>query len=174
MSNLSIRTNIFATFRPEFRLIWVVLGALVIGILAFCAYHFFATRELREMVAAPNGEMEWLRQEYHLSDAQFKKIETLHSAYVPICNEMCSRIAAANAKLDRLVSDSKEITPELQNAIQEDGVVQGECRKQMLAHIYQVSAQMSPAEGERYLRMMKARIIQPGLASDTAVRAGTE
>ena len=52
--------------------------------------------------------------------------------------------------------------------------VQGDCRKEMLAHIYRVSAQMNPADGERYLSLMKSRIIQPGLSSDTAVRAATE
>jgi hypothetical protein len=43
-----------------------------------------------------------------------------------------------------------------------------------LAHIYQVSAQMNPAEGQRYLRMMKSRVIEPALSSDTAVRAATK
>jgi len=44
----------------------------------------------------------------------------------------------------------------------------------MLAQIYRVSMQMNPADGERYLRLMKSRVIQPGLSSDTAVRAATE
>jgi hypothetical protein len=160
--------------RPEFWLIFIVIGALAAGVIGFYGSNFFATRELREMAAAPNGEMEWLRLKFHLSDSQFKKIETLHSAYVPVCDEMCRRIVEANSKLDRLVSENKEVTPELQDAIREAGAVQQECRKQMLAHFYRVSAQMDLAEGQRYLGLMKSRVIQPGLSSDTAVRAVTE
>jgi hypothetical protein len=44
----------------------------------------------------------------------------------------------------------------------------------MLAHVYQVSAQMNPADGQNYLRLMKSRVIQPALSSDTAIRAATE
>jgi hypothetical protein len=126
------------------------------------------------MAAAPNGELQWLRREFHLSDAQSKNIESLQTAYAPVCNEMCRRIMEANAKVDQLVSDSREVTPELEAAIREAGIVQQDCRTQMLAHIYRVSAQMNPAEGQRYLRMMKSRVIQPALQSDTAIRAAAE
>ena len=126
------------------------------------------------MATARNGELEWLRREFHLSDAQFKEIETLQSAYTPVCNEMCRRIAEANSKLDRLVSENHKVTPELDAAIQEAGFVQEDCRTQMLAHIYQVSTKMNPADGQSYLRLMKSRVIQPALSSDTAVRAATQ
>ena len=86
---------------------------------------------------------------------------------------MCRRIMEANSKLDRLVSESKEVTP-AEGAIAEVSGVQEDCRKQMSAHIYEVSQQMAPAEGQRYPRSMKSRVIQPGLASDIAVRATTE
>ena len=47
--------------------------------------------------------------------------------------------------------------------------VQQECRQSMLAHIYEISEQMDPSSAEQYLKMMKQRIIQPGLPSNTAV-----
>jgi uncharacterized protein YaaN involved in tellurite resistance len=87
---------------------------------------------------------------------------------------MCRRITDANSKLDRLVSENRGVTPELEAAIREAGLVQEECQQQMLAHIYQVSAQMNPADAQNYLRLMKSRVIQPALSSDTAVRATTE
>jgi hypothetical protein len=155
-------------------LIFILLGAFAVGLIAFYACNFLGTRELRDMAAAPNGELQWLRREFHLSDAQSKNIESLQTAYAPVCNEMCRRIMEANAKVDQLVSDSREVTPELEAAIREAGIVQQDCRTQMLAHIYRVSAQMNPAEGQRYLRMMKSRVIQPALQSDTAIRAAAE
>ena len=155
-------------------LIFMLVGAFAVGLIAFYACNFLGTRELRDMAQAPNGEMQWLRREFHLSDAQFKNIGSLQTAYAPVCNEMCRRIMEANSKVDQLVSDSREVTPELEAAIREAGIVQQDCRTQMLAHIYRVSAQMNPAEGQRYLRMMKSRVIQPALQSDTAIRAAAE
>jgi hypothetical protein len=155
-------------------LLFTLIGTLAAGVVAFCGINFFGTRDLREMTKAPNGELEWLRREFHLGDAQFKKIEALQSAYTPVCDEMCRRIMETNSKLDRLVSANREVTPELEAAIREAGSVQEDCHKQMLAHVYQVSAQMNLADGQNYLRLMKSRIIQPALSSDTAVRAATE
>jgi hypothetical protein len=155
-------------------LVLILVGALAVGLLAFYACNFLATREIRDMTQAPNGELQWLRREFHLSDAQFKRIANLQSDYAPVCNEMCRRIMKANSKVDRLVSENRDVTPELEAAIREAGIVQQDCRKQTLAHIYRVSGQMDPAEGQRYLRMMKSRVIEPGLPSDTAVRAATE
>jgi hypothetical protein len=174
MSNPSTPTTISERIRPGYWLLFAAIGALAAAVITFCGINFFGTRDLREMAKAPNGELEWLRQEFHLSDAQFQKIEALQSAYTPVCNEMCRRIADANSKLDRLVSENTEVTPDLQAAIREAGLVQEECHQHMLAHIYRVSAQMNPADGQNYLRLMKSRVIQPALSSDTAVRAATE
>jgi len=174
MSNPSTPTSISERFRPEHWLLFALIGALAAGVIAFYGCNFFATRDLREMAAAPNGGLEWLQREFHLSGGQFQKIEALQSAYAPVCNEMCRKIMEANSKLDRLVSENRGVTPELAAAIREAGLVQEECHQQMLAHIYQVSAQMNPADAQNYLRLMKSRVIQPALSSDTAVRATTE
>ena len=174
MSNLLIPTSNSERIRPGYWLVFAIVGACAAAAITFGGINFFATRDLRQMAAAPNGELEWLRQEFHLSDTQFKSIADLQSAYVPVCNEMCQRIMEANSKLDRLLSENREITPEVEAAIKEAGLVQYDCRKQMLAHIYRVGAQMNPADGQRYLRLMRSRVIEPGLTSDTAVRAATE
>jgi hypothetical protein len=174
MSNLSIPTSTSDRIKPEYWLALILIMALAIGAIAFYTCNFFATRELREMTQTPNGGLQWLRREFHLTDTQFKNIEDMQTAYAPVCNEMCGRIMDANSKVDRLVSENREVTPELEAAIRESVVVQQDCRTQTLAHIYRVSAQMSSAEGQRYLRMMKSRIIEPGLSSDTAIKAGTQ
>jgi hypothetical protein len=174
MSNPSIPTSISERFRPGYWLLFAVVGAFAAAAITFCGINFFATRDLRLVAAAPNGELEWLRREFHLTNGQFTKIGTLQSAYAPVCDEMCRRIMEANSKLDRLASESRKLTPQLEAAIRETGAVQEDCRKQMLAHIYEISAQMDPAEGQRYLRLMKSRVIRPGLSSDTAIRSASE
>jgi outer membrane murein-binding lipoprotein Lpp len=133
-------------------------------------YYQGATAPARAMLSRPEGELEWLRQEFHLSDAQVANVKALHAAYVPKCDEMCRKIMEANAQLDELVSKGNRLSPEIAAAFDRAMAVQANCRKQMLAHIYEVSAQMDPAEGRRYFELMKRRVIQPGLSSDTAVR----
>ena len=174
MSNPSTPTSISERTRIRYWLLFTAIGAFAAAVSAFCEIHFFATRDLRQMAAAPNSELEWLRHEFHLSDAQFRKIADLQSEYAPVCGEMCQRIMEANTRLDRLLSENREVTPAVEAAIREAGSVQDDCRKQMLAHIYRVGAQMNPADGQRYLRLMRARVIEPGLTSDTAVRGVTE
>ena len=50
--------------------------------------------------------------------------------------------------MDALLRDSAEI--------------QLQCRREMLALIYAVADAMSPAEGERYIALMKPQVLQPG------------
>jgi hypothetical protein len=76
---------------------------------------------------------------------------------------MCQRIMKANAALDAAISRNKRVTPEVQQAMDEVARVQQDCRESMLTHVYEVSAQMDPGSAERYLQMVKQRIIQPGL-----------
>src|SRR5260221_2742982 len=135
MSNPSTPTSISERFRPGYWLLFALIGALAVGVVAFYGCNFLATRDLREMAAAPNGGLEWLRREFHLSDPQFKKIEALQSAYAPVCNEMCRRITEANSKLDRLVSEKREVTPELEAAIREAGEGNNESHKMKLVHV---------------------------------------
>ena len=152
------------------RRLLVLAAFLTIAAVGYGLYYQGATASARAMLARPQGEMEWLRQEFHLSDAQFAKVQALHAAYVPKCDEMCRKIMEANARLDELVSQGNQLSPEIAAAVDRAMAVQADCRKQMLAHIYEVSAQMDPAEGQRYFALMKRRVIQPGLSSDTAVR----
>jgi len=174
MSNPSTPTSMYERTNIRYGLLFTVIGTFAVALIAFCGTNFFGTRDLREIAKAPNSELEWLRREFHLSDTQFAKIATLQSAYTPVCDEMCRRIMEANSKLDRLMSENHEVTPDLAAAIREVGLVQEECHRRMLAQIYQVSAQMNPVDAQNYLRLMKSRVIQPALTSDTAVRATTE
>jgi hypothetical protein len=71
--------------------------------------------------------------------------------------------------LDAAISRNRRVAPEVQLAMAEAARVQQECQQSMLAHIYEISEQMNPSSAEQYLKMMKQKIIQPGLPSKTAV-----
>lgn len=124
---------------------------------------------MAEIINKPAGEMDWLHAEFNLTDEQFSKIKVLQEAYEPKCDQMCMRIREANANLDQLITANTTMTPQVEAALRECASVQADCRREMLRHIYTVSAEMNPDSRERYLRMMKRYIIEQRLAPDIAV-----
>jgi hypothetical protein len=104
-----------------------------------------------------------------LSDAQFTRIRQLHEAYAPRCNLMCERIQEADARLNGLMAANATVPPEVEAALQTLAMVREECTEAMLAHACAVAKEMSPADGVRYLKLMKGRVMAPGLPHQTLV-----
>jgi hypothetical protein len=147
----------------------ILFAAIAAGFGAFWLCTFFGTTYLRSVSADRDAGLVWLHREFHLTDAQFQRIQALQTAYAGKCDLMCQQIMNANAALDAAISRNRRVTPEIQQAMGEVARVQQECQQAMLAHIYEVSEQMNPDSAEQYLQIMKQRIIQPGLPSNTAV-----
>lgn len=145
------------------------LAAVVLAVAGSALYFRAATAPTRAMLSQPAGEMEWLKREYHLTDAQFARIQQLHREYAPNCDRMCEKIAKANGRLDQLIEINRTFTAEVDLALSESVAVQAECRRALLAHVYAVSAEMSPEDGPRYVDMMKARIVEPALGHQTVM-----
>lgn len=143
----------------------LIFFALAAACGVYLAYYTLATRQTRALVSAQDGEMEWVRREFRLSDAQFERVKVLHDAYEPQCMELCRKISEANAALDRLIRTSNGITPEIKAAMARCTAVQLECHQAMLEHIYRVSNCMAPEDALRYRTMMESRILQPPLHS---------
>ena len=135
----------------------------------YWTYYQCATAPARSMLTKSGGEMEWLRHEYHLNDARFSRIRELHRKYAPKCDLMCEKIAKANDHLDQLIKANKTFSPEVDTAMNECVTVQAECRRALLRHVYEVSAEMSSKDGTRYLQMMTARIVEPGLSHESVI-----
>ncbi|HYR57913.1 MAG TPA: periplasmic heavy metal sensor [Chthoniobacteraceae bacterium] len=147
----------------------VIALTLAAALGGYFSYYRCATARTQAMLTRADGGMEWLRDEYHLSDAQFARVRQVHADYAPKCDLNCGRIAKANARLGALIEANKTFTPELDAAMNECATVQAECRRALLRHIYEVSAEMSPADGARYVQMMAARIVEPGLAHTAVI-----
>ena len=103
-----------------------------------------------------------MRQEYHLTEAQFNEIASLHAAYMPRCMEMCKKIDEKTALLERLLLATNAVTPEIKQALAETARVRQECQTAMLEHFYEVSRVMPPGQGPRYLVWVQSRTIAPG------------
>ncbi len=153
---------------------WVVLVAAAAAIAGYAAYFFCAMSSTQAMLDQKAGEMEWLRAEYHLTDAQFDHIQALHREYAPKCDQMCQKIAQAQGRLEHLIEANKTYTPEVDEAMKECALVQGECRRALLAHVYAVSGEMAPGDGARYLQMMSGRILEPAVSHETVISSAAK
>src|SRR5260221_734639 len=90
MSNPSTPTSIYERTSIRYWLLFAVVGAVAAAAITFCGINFFATRDLGQMAKAPNGELDWLRREFYLKDAQFSKNAKLQSTYTPVLDDTCA------------------------------------------------------------------------------------
>lgn len=146
--------------------LWVLVVFLAVAAAGYGAYYGCATASARAMLSQPENQMEWLRQEFHLSDAQFVRIQGLHRDYAPRCALMCGRIQEADAQVNGLMAANAAVTPELGAALNKLAAVREACTEAMLAHACAVAQEMPPADGVRYLNMMKGRVLAASLRSE--------
>ena len=129
----------------------ILIGALALGAAIFAGSFFCARHTTMSCCEQPADDLNWLRLEFHLSDAEMAHIRELHEGYLPLCGELCQKIAAAKRELAALANNSAEALAK-QNEI---AALRAQCQSNMLAHFVAVSQAMPPEVGQRYLAEMK-------------------
>ena len=138
----------------------LVLGLALAGV-AYCGFYFLGSASQRDLMESPAPELTWLKKEFNLSDAEFKRVSQLHAAYRPQCEERCRRIAAKNAELKALLGQTNALTGEIEKKLAEASELRLECQKAMLKHFIEVSQTMPPEQGKRYLAWVEERTFVP-------------
>lgn len=139
--------------------LWRTLGVLSLAALAvgFLCYQLNSAPALHAAVRKRDA-MEWLRVDFHLTDAQFAEIQKLHDAYAPSCEEHCRMIREASKARDALVaargSDPAAVTA-AERVLQE---MRTTCESAITVHVQRVAALMSPADGQRYLALVLPKV----------------
>jgi hypothetical protein len=139
----------------------ILIIGLAGAVAAYCALYFHGTSKHREILESPTPELAWLKDEFHVSDAEFKRISDLHDGYLPHCKEMCRRIDKKNNELKELLAKTNVLTSEIEQKLIESSQLRIECQKQMLQHFLDVSRQMPPEQGRRYLAWVQERTFLP-------------
>jgi hypothetical protein len=139
----------------------LVLGLALAGA-AYASIYFICTSSARNLEQSSQPELAWLKEEFHLSDGEFKRITELHTAYLPQCGEWCRKIADQNQRLKALLEATNQMTPEIEAAVAESARLRGECQRNMLKHFYEVSRTMPPEQGRRYLAWVQERTCLSG------------
>lgn len=139
--------------------LWRTLGVLSLAALAMGSLCYQLNSAPALHAAVKKGDaMEWLRVDFHLTDAQFAEIQKLHDAYAPSCEEHCRMIQEASQARDALVatrgSDAVAVAA-AERTLQE---MRATCETAIATHVRKVAALMSPADGERYLALVLPKI----------------
>ena len=133
----------------------LLLGALALGAAIFTGSYFVAHRATELCCVNPADDLGWLRDEFHLGDAEMAHIRELHEGYLPQCAEMCAKIAGKKRELETALGSGTSVTVEAQTKLTELAGLRAKCQAQMLQHFATVSQAMPPEQGKRYLAEMQ-------------------
>ena len=141
------------------RPILILFAGLAVAALAYCGVYYTGTANCCRMEQGKAPELAWLKQEFQLSDTEFKRVSEMHEAYLSGCAERCRRIDQTNAAIARLLAATNTITPEIEKALSESALLRADCQKKMLQHFYDVSRTMPPEQGKRYLAWVQQQTV---------------
>lgn len=137
--------------------VFVLIVGLLLGAAAYGCVYFVCTSPVRTLQESSKPELAWLKDEFHLSDVESKRIAVLQAAYLPQCEEMCRKIDAQSQRVKQLMASTNQVTPEIEAAIAENARLRAECQSHMIKHCYEVSRTMPPEEGRRYLAWVQEK-----------------
>lgn len=137
--------------RSPFILLLVLAG----GIVVFAASYLLAQRVCAKHAGSTADDLDWLRQEFRLTDAEMTRVRSLHDGFLPQCGEMCRRIAVKKGELESALAGTTNVTAVAEQKLSELAALRVQCQAQMLRHFAEVSQAMPPEQGKRYLAEMQ-------------------
>jgi heavy-metal resistance protein len=138
----------------------ILVGGLVLGALAYAGMYRAGTADSCCRIADDKApELAWLKQEFHLTEAEFTRVSQLHEQYLAGCAERCHQIDVKNQELAHLLAQTNNVTPEIQQALADAAQLRAQCQSKMLQHFYAVSRTMPAEQGKRYLEWVQSRTL---------------
>jgi Heavy-metal resistance len=141
------------------RPILILFAGIAVAVAAYCGVYYGGTAKCCRMQQGQAPELLWLKQEFHLSDTEFKRISELHQAYLSGCAQRCHLIDQKNQQVAHLLAASDHVTPEIDKALKDAALLRADCQQKMLEHFYEVSRTMPPEQGKRYLAWVQQQTI---------------
>jgi len=141
------------------RSLFILIAGLALAVMGYCGVYYATTAKDCCTQPGKAPELAWLKQEFHLSDAEFERITKMHEEYLSGCAERCRRIDLKNQELAALLAATNGITPDIEKALSESALMRAQCQKIMLQHFYDVSRTMPPEQGKRYLAWVQSKTV---------------
>jgi Heavy-metal resistance len=137
------------------RPILILFAALALGAAVFAGAFLFARYVYVQHMAQSTDDLDWLRMEFDLNDAELARIRELHDGYLPKCEINCAQIAAKKRALNQAIAAGTNTPATLEASRAEVTHWRSKCQNEMLTHFEDVSRAMPPKQGARYLAEMK-------------------
>jgi hypothetical protein len=133
-----------------------ILAAMLLGGAAvFFAGYSLAAHWCLKLAAGPTDDLEWLRLEFRLTDAELARVRQLHNGYLPKCRDYCERIDARKRDLQTLLDARTNAPSVIDQKLVEIGTLRAQCQSAMIQHFREVSQVMPREQGRRYLAEMQ-------------------
>lgn len=139
----------------------ILISGLVLAALGFSGVYYACTAGHSDLEHNPKPVLSWLKEEFHLNDAEFARITKLHDQYLEGCSKRCAEIDAKNKELSQLLATNHTVTPDIERLLLESAQLRANCQKVMLQHFYEVSRTMPSEQGQRYLEWIQRQTILP-------------
>lgn len=134
---------------------FTILVSLLLGLLAFSGVYWWRIWQIDEQHAHLTA-IEWFCREFEIDSSQREKIEALHAAYFPECEDHCIHYADTRETLAIITGDPKlDQSPAHVEALRRLSELEREADKEFIDFIYRVAGEMDPAASRRYLLRMK-------------------
>lgn len=133
----------------------ILLAALALGMALLVGAFYCARYVCVQRIALSTDDLDWLRLEFRLGDAELARIRTLHEGYLPLCADNCALIAAKKNELAQALAAGTNTTATLEQLRADVAALRAKCQSEMLAHFEEVSRAMPAAQGRRYFAEMK-------------------
>jgi len=104
---------------------------------------------------------EWFNEEFGVTSTQRERIEALHTAYFPECEDHCIHYADTKRTLAHITDDpGLDQAPEHIDAARRLADLEKEADKKFIDFVYSVAVEMNPEASARYLTRMKGWLDQ--------------
>lgn len=132
-----------------------LLLMLIAGLIAFGSVYYLQKQRIDEHHKHLTA-FDWFCDEFDLTAEQRKKVEALHFAYFPECEDHCVHYVDTKATLAKIVEDpTLDAYPSHEKAASELARLEKDADKRFIDFIYSVASNMDPESAERYLVRMK-------------------
>ena len=141
----------------KYLLATLALIAAVAGATWLVSYRMSTEPAIREAVQKRDA-LEWLRNDFDLSDAQFAAVRRLHDSYAVVCEDHCRAIQEAAQRRSALKAQASPEPAALAAAEKKLEELRMVCENAIATHVREVAAQMSEPQGRRYLALVLPKI----------------
>jgi len=139
-----------------------LIFSIALGMVAFGSVYLWNKHKIDEHHAHLSA-FDWFCEEFGVSSEQRGKIEELHLAYFPECEDHCVHYADTKRTLAKITEDPNlDGHADHVEAARKLAELEKDADKKFIDFVYGVAAEMEPSASQEYLRRMKGWLDKSG------------